>query len=51
LEQQLRQSILQEMIGEWREELDIERFDINGKPLPLEGSAEVEAAAEDAPAE
>ncbi len=33
LETQLRQALLQEVISEWRNEYEIERFNINGEPL------------------
>ena len=54
LEQELRQTILQEVVASWKEGVEIERFDINGKPLsaqepaagePEEGSVTEEPAA------
>ena len=57
LEQELRQTILQEVVASWKEGVDIERFDINGKPLsaqepaagePVEESVNEEAVEESA---
>lgn len=48
IEQELKRVILDEVVNAWKEEVEIERFDINGNPLPEQEPAagEAEAAAE-----
>lgn len=46
LKQELQREILNEVLTEWKEAANIERFDINGKPLP---EAEEPAAGDAAP--
>ncbi len=36
MEQEMHRSVLDEAINEWKAEIKIERFDINGNPLPAE---------------
>ena len=54
LETQLRREILEQTVEGWREEAQIERFDINGKPIEPAGGDEKKVdekpAAKDAPA-
>jgi peptidyl-prolyl cis-trans isomerase C len=53
LEQELRREILDEVVQKWRGEAKIERFDIEGKPLPEKTdapAAEAAPAADKAPA-
>lgn len=47
LEPQLRQQILTQVIGEWRENADVQLYDVNGKPL--NGANEAMAAPAPAP--
>jgi peptidyl-prolyl cis-trans isomerase C len=54
LETQLRREILEETVEAWRDDAQIERFDINGKPIEPAGGDEKKAdekpAAKEAPA-
>lgn len=52
IEKELQRVILDEVVTAWKEEVEIERFDINGNPLPDQEPAagEAETPAEDAPA-
>lgn len=49
LETQLRREALEKMVADWRKDLKIEQFDINGDPVKAEG-AEAAPAAPAAPA-
>ncbi len=46
MEQEMHRSVLEEVIKEWKETVDIERFDVNGNPLPTEENAEDTAPVE-----
>lgn len=47
LEPQIRQAVLQQAFAEWREEAEIELFDINGNPIePAAGAEDVNAEEE-----
>ncbi len=45
MEQEMHRAVLDEAINEWKAEIEIERFDINGKPLPVEDVTESTPAA------
>lgn len=45
LEAQLRRLFLDQLVGEWRAKHEIERLDINGKPLPAPAPAQAAPAA------
>ncbi len=49
LETQLRRDALEKMVADWRKDLKIEQFDINGDPLKADGSAAPASAPAPAP--
>lgn len=46
IKQELQRSVLEEVLAEWKAASNIERFDVNGKPLPTAEQQAAAAAAE-----